>query len=167
MSLACVSLTVLRNTMLCRTHGGIFTTPGEAYTTPVEMWVKALGGCSSAPARRAFMHSTSDQVHRPLATEIAVQFRSVQDQVYRWFRPGELDIANPKNLNLNLLRLFFASSRAFGGRALSPHHFCTLPIPHDQSTITSSAQEIRSPSQTLQLRKIRLLCLKPLHSNMH
>lgn len=26
-----------------RTHGGIFTTPGEAYTTPVEMWIKALG----------------------------------------------------------------------------------------------------------------------------
>jgi len=26
-----------------RTHGGIFTTPGDAYTTPVEMWVKGLG----------------------------------------------------------------------------------------------------------------------------
>ena len=26
-----------------RTQGGIFTTPGDAYTTPVEMWVKALG----------------------------------------------------------------------------------------------------------------------------
>ncbi|KAF6756766.1 D-xylulose kinase [Ephemerocybe angulata] len=25
-----------------QTHGGIFTTPGEAYTTPVEMWIKAL-----------------------------------------------------------------------------------------------------------------------------
>ena len=28
----------------CRTQGGIFTTPGEAYTTPVEMWLKGLGG---------------------------------------------------------------------------------------------------------------------------
>jgi xylulokinase len=27
----------------CRTQGGIFTTPGEAYTTPVEMWLKGLG----------------------------------------------------------------------------------------------------------------------------
>jgi hypothetical protein len=27
-----------------RTQGGIFTTPGDAYTTPVDMWVKALGG---------------------------------------------------------------------------------------------------------------------------
>lgn len=27
----------------CRTHGGIFTTPGDAYTTPVEMWIKAIG----------------------------------------------------------------------------------------------------------------------------
>ena len=27
----------------CRTQGGIFTTPGDAYTTPVDMWVKALG----------------------------------------------------------------------------------------------------------------------------
>ena len=26
-----------------RTQGGIFTTPGEAYTTPVEMWLKGLG----------------------------------------------------------------------------------------------------------------------------
>jgi hypothetical protein len=26
-----------------RTQGGIFTTPGDAYTTPVDMWVKALG----------------------------------------------------------------------------------------------------------------------------
>ncbi len=26
-----------------RTQGGIFTTPGDAYTTPVEMWVKAFG----------------------------------------------------------------------------------------------------------------------------
>ncbi|RXW18264.1 hypothetical protein EST38_g7592 [Candolleomyces aberdarensis] len=25
-----------------QTHGGIFTTPGEAYTTPVEMWIKGL-----------------------------------------------------------------------------------------------------------------------------
>ncbi|KAH8801857.1 hypothetical protein DL96DRAFT_1634571 [Flagelloscypha sp. PMI_526] len=25
-----------------QTHGGIFTTPGEAYTTPIEMWIKAL-----------------------------------------------------------------------------------------------------------------------------
>jgi xylulokinase len=27
----------------CRTQGGIFTSPGEAYTTPVEMWLKGLG----------------------------------------------------------------------------------------------------------------------------
>lgn len=27
----------------CRTQGGIFTTPGEAYTTPIEMWIKGLG----------------------------------------------------------------------------------------------------------------------------
>ena len=26
-----------------RTQGGIFTTPGDAHTTPVDMWVKALG----------------------------------------------------------------------------------------------------------------------------
>jgi len=26
-----------------RTQGGIFTTPGEAYTTPIEMWLKGLG----------------------------------------------------------------------------------------------------------------------------
>lgn len=26
-----------------RTQGGIFTTPGDAYTTPVEMWIKGLG----------------------------------------------------------------------------------------------------------------------------
>ncbi|KLO06227.1 hypothetical protein SCHPADRAFT_946257, partial [Schizopora paradoxa] len=25
-----------------QTHGGIFTTPEAAYTTPVEMWIKAL-----------------------------------------------------------------------------------------------------------------------------
>ncbi|KZT66507.1 actin-like ATPase domain-containing protein [Daedalea quercina L-15889] len=25
-----------------QTHGGIFTTPGDAYTTPVEMWIKAF-----------------------------------------------------------------------------------------------------------------------------
>lgn len=25
------------------TQGGIFTSPGEAYTTPVEMWIKGLG----------------------------------------------------------------------------------------------------------------------------
>lgn len=31
-----------------RTQGGIFTTPGDAYTTPVEMWVKAFGECRSA-----------------------------------------------------------------------------------------------------------------------
>lgn len=30
-------------TLHCRTQGGIFTTPGEAYTTPVEMWLKGLG----------------------------------------------------------------------------------------------------------------------------
>jgi hypothetical protein len=30
-------------TVDCRTQGGIFTTPGEAYTTPVEMWLKGLG----------------------------------------------------------------------------------------------------------------------------
>ena len=28
---------------MSRTQGGIFTTPGDAYTTPVDMWVKALG----------------------------------------------------------------------------------------------------------------------------
>lgn len=30
-------------TSCSRTQGGIFTTPGDAYTTPVDMWVKALG----------------------------------------------------------------------------------------------------------------------------
>ncbi len=25
------------------TQGGIFTTPGDAYTTPIEMWIKGLG----------------------------------------------------------------------------------------------------------------------------
>lgn len=29
--------------LLARTQGGIFTTPGDAYTTPVDMWVKGLG----------------------------------------------------------------------------------------------------------------------------
>jgi len=29
-----------------RTQGGIFTTPGDAYTTPVEMWIKGLGESS-------------------------------------------------------------------------------------------------------------------------
>jgi hypothetical protein len=28
------------------TSGGIFTTPGEAYTTPVMMWIEALGTCT-------------------------------------------------------------------------------------------------------------------------
>jgi len=36
-SLICCSFYVLR------IQGGIFTTPGEAYTTPVEMWLKSLG----------------------------------------------------------------------------------------------------------------------------
>ena len=31
---------------MSRTQGGIFTTPGDAYTTPVDMWVKALGTSS-------------------------------------------------------------------------------------------------------------------------
>lgn len=28
---------------LDRTRGGLFSTPGDAYTTPVDMWVKAMG----------------------------------------------------------------------------------------------------------------------------
>ena len=42
--LRCV-VTMPRNAVLTRsrTQGGIFTTPGDAYTTPVDMWVKALG----------------------------------------------------------------------------------------------------------------------------
>ena len=33
----------LLTTLYGRTQGGIFTTPGDAYTTPVEMWLKAFG----------------------------------------------------------------------------------------------------------------------------
>ncbi|KAG6895911.1 hypothetical protein C0992_011637 [Termitomyces sp. T32_za158] len=32
-----------------RTHGGIFTNPGDAYTTPVEMWIKGLAHLFSLP----------------------------------------------------------------------------------------------------------------------
>jgi len=34
---------VYSDSIRSRTQGGIFTTPGDAYTTPVDMWVKALG----------------------------------------------------------------------------------------------------------------------------
>ena len=33
----------LLSSLIRSTQGGIFTTPGEAYTTPVEMWLKGLG----------------------------------------------------------------------------------------------------------------------------
>lgn len=29
------------------TRGGLFSTPGDAYTTPVDMWVKAMGELTS------------------------------------------------------------------------------------------------------------------------
>ena len=34
---------LIRSILDIRTQGGIFTTPGDAYTTPVEMWIKGLG----------------------------------------------------------------------------------------------------------------------------
>jgi xylulokinase len=43
-SCSCLSEPYADDCQWCRTQGGIFTTPGEAYTTPVEMWLKGLGG---------------------------------------------------------------------------------------------------------------------------
>ena len=34
---------LIRSILDIRTQGGIFTTPGDAYTAPVEMWIKGLG----------------------------------------------------------------------------------------------------------------------------
>ena len=39
-----------------RTQGGIFTTPGDAYTTPVDMWVKALGTSTSTRIHPSIHH---------------------------------------------------------------------------------------------------------------
>ncbi|TEB04060.1 hypothetical protein FA13DRAFT_1784031, partial [Coprinellus micaceus] len=43
------------------THGGIFTTPGEAYTTPVEMWIKAID-----TLLRGYTPITTSRVSEPL-----------------------------------------------------------------------------------------------------
>jgi len=45
-----------------RTQGGIFTTPGEAYTTPVEMWLKSLGENSSLVLFRYFVFPPRNQI---------------------------------------------------------------------------------------------------------
>jgi hypothetical protein len=49
-----------------RTQGGIFTTPGDAYTTPVDMWVKALGEqfFSSAEPNPSFKKSNLSSLDR-------------------------------------------------------------------------------------------------------
>lgn len=54
-----------------RTQGGIFTTPGEAYTTPLEMWVKAFGTCRLF-AGSNFSFSLSFVCNGPACTSVGI-----------------------------------------------------------------------------------------------
>ena len=70
--------------LLSRTHGGIFTTPGEAYTTPVEMWIRALGRFCRP---KACLSLTTENRHP--SHEVETKLRFVQNQMHWRLRSGQ------------------------------------------------------------------------------
>ena len=81
---------------MSRTQGGIFTTPGDAYTTPVDMWVKALGASPFhfllVQAEPIFVSLVLfwylDLTHpppRPPIGKASQKPRSCEDTCDRWF----------------------------------------------------------------------------------